>query len=253
MAQAGNTAAFRQEGVASWYGSEFDGKPTASGEVFNSDLLTAAHPNLPFGTMLTVINKQNNRQVTVRVNDRGPFVAARIIDISKAAAEVLDMISIGTAPVIIERVVSEITQAISRPSQVMPQPSQAATEELNIDAATTYEAPALIAQPAAVPEEPAVAVSTLAFYPAPPAVIRGSMPSEASARLYRLQVGSYKIPRNATDAFDKLRKAGLDPAYEQSGDYYRVVLAGVRAGEIQTIAQTLGNAGFREALIREEQ
>jgi len=93
---------FREEGIASWYGREFDGRPTASGETFDSSELTAAHPNLPFGTMLIVTNKHNNRSVTVRVNDRGPFVAARIIDVSRAAAEQLDMIVSGTAPVIVE-------------------------------------------------------------------------------------------------------------------------------------------------------
>jgi rare lipoprotein A len=95
---------FRQEGVASWYGYEFDGRPTASGEIYNSSLFTAAHPNLPFGTILLVTNRQNNRQVAVKVNDRGPFVAQRIIDLSRAAAEQLDMLITGTAPVSIEKI-----------------------------------------------------------------------------------------------------------------------------------------------------
>ena len=78
------------------------------------------------------------------------------------------------------------------------------------------------------------------------------MPPAGSTRLYRLQVGAYIVPRNASDAFDKLRNAGLSPAYERYGDYYRVVLPRLRAGEIQPIAQVLGNLGFREAMIREE-
>ena len=102
--QAQVSPVFRQEGIASWYGREFDGRPTASGEIFDSSQLTAAHPTLPFGTMLLVTNRHNNRQVIVRVNDRGPFVAARIVDVSRAAAEQLDMIVTGTAPVIIEAV-----------------------------------------------------------------------------------------------------------------------------------------------------
>jgi rare lipoprotein A len=101
--QAGlGVSAFREEGIASWYGTEFEGHPTASGELFNPAQLTAAHPNLPFGTMLRITNTQNNRQVTVRVNDRGPFVNTRIIDISRAAAEALDMLVTGTAPVVVE-------------------------------------------------------------------------------------------------------------------------------------------------------
>jgi len=95
---------FRQEGIASWYGPQFEGRPTASGEIFNSSHFTAAHPTLPFGTFLLVTNRNNNRQVSVRVNDRGPFVEGRIIDVSQAAAEHLGMIVTGTAPVIIEAI-----------------------------------------------------------------------------------------------------------------------------------------------------
>jgi cell division protein FtsN len=70
--------------------------------------------------------------------------------------------------------------------------------------------------------------------------------------VYKLQIGSYKIPRNAVEAFDKLKAAGLNPAYEQNNDFYRVVLAGIRGTEVQSVAQTLERAGFREALIRED-
>jgi rare lipoprotein A len=98
----GDLANFRQEGIASWYGTEFDGRPTASGEIFNSSQYTAAHPTLPFGTLLTVTNLNNGRKVNVRVNDRGPFVSSRIIDLSLAAAQMLDMAAAGTAPVLVE-------------------------------------------------------------------------------------------------------------------------------------------------------
>ncbi|MDR1443258.1 MAG: septal ring lytic transglycosylase RlpA family protein [Treponema sp.] len=93
---------YHQEGIASWYGMEFDGRPTASGEIFNSSLYTAAHPTLPFGTQLTVTNLNNGKTVNVRINDRGPFVSSRIIDLSQAAAQLLDMVSSGTAPVRLE-------------------------------------------------------------------------------------------------------------------------------------------------------
>ncbi|MDR2370294.1 MAG: septal ring lytic transglycosylase RlpA family protein, partial [Treponema sp.] len=115
-AQEAGTGLFRQEGIASWYGPEFDGQPTASGEIFNSALFTAAHPVLPFGTVVTVTNKQNNRTVTVRINDRGPFVSARIIDVSKAAAEQLDMTATGTAPVLVESRNLAAVQPQARPA-----------------------------------------------------------------------------------------------------------------------------------------
>jgi rare lipoprotein A len=78
-----------QVGTASWYGDFFEGKPTASGEPFNMYDLTAAHPTLPLGTLVRVTNLRNRRSVVVRINDRGPVVPGRIIDLSYNAARVL--------------------------------------------------------------------------------------------------------------------------------------------------------------------
>lgn len=91
-----------ETGVASYYGARFHGRQTASGEVFNMHQLTAAHPRLAFGTRVRVTSLANNRTVVVRVNDRGPFVKGRIIDISQAAAEELQMIQSGLASVKLE-------------------------------------------------------------------------------------------------------------------------------------------------------
>jgi len=329
-AQTAGTEPFRQEGVASWYGGEFDGKPTASGEIFNSGFFTAAHPTLPFGTILVVTNKQNNQRVTVRVNDRGPFVSARIIDVSRAAAEVLDMLTTGTAAVIVERaantalgpggepvtaaVVSQAPQPQAAPQptsvpppplaapQVTPQPvpaspepaPQAAPQPVPVSPPVTPQVtpqPAPVSPPATslvtpqpapepvplaettpppVPAQPAptyvappapspapqvqnpAPVPVIPAYTAPAAVVRGGMPPATSTKLYRLQVGAYSVPRNAKVASDKLQAAGLKPAYEKNGNLYRVVLPKLRAGDIPSITQTLGNIGFPEALIREE-
>ncbi len=88
-----------QEGMASYYGDEFHGRLTSNGETFDQQLLTAAHRTLPFGTVLKVTNMKNGRSVVVRINDRGPFAAGRIIDLSRAAAERIDMIRDGVARV----------------------------------------------------------------------------------------------------------------------------------------------------------
>lgn len=88
-----------EQGVASWYGPGFDGKRTASGEVYDMEEMTAAHRRLPFGTRVQVTNLDNGRRVVVRINDRGPFVDNRIIDVSLAAARDLDMLGPGTARV----------------------------------------------------------------------------------------------------------------------------------------------------------
>lgn len=91
-----------QEGKASYYADKFEGKPTANGEKYKRSKLTAAHKTLPFGTVVKVTNVKNSRSVEVRINDRGPFVAGRIIDLSKSAAEALGFINDGLTDVKIE-------------------------------------------------------------------------------------------------------------------------------------------------------
>lgn|SRR5487761_124775 len=91
-----------KDGVASWYGKEFEGDPTASGEAFNMDDLTAAHPNLPLGTEIKVTNLRNHRSLVLRINDRGPFVPGRMLDVSRAAAGRLGFVARGLAHVRIE-------------------------------------------------------------------------------------------------------------------------------------------------------
>lgn len=91
-----------ETGVASYYGVPYHGRQTASGEVFDMNELTAAHPTLKFGTKVKVTHLANQRSVTVRINDRGPFVKGRVIDLSKAAAEELQMVRAGLAEVKLE-------------------------------------------------------------------------------------------------------------------------------------------------------
>ena len=347
---------FRQEGLASWYGPEFDGRPTASGEIFNSNLLTAAHPSLPFGTLLTVINKQNNRRVIVKVNDRGPFVQGRIIDLSKAAAESIDMLADGTVPVLIETTPPTYSQpteppapspitvtsavpapgpgfgpepSVMIPSSPMEQPNSYPYPPVTVNVYSTpqpqsqpefetvpvqpqfdpYAQPWLqsMSQPYAPPPydyQPEIAAPPPpppvyapppppppAYAPPPPPVYAPPPPPPVYAppppppmyapppppleiappplppapglkllpaitplpgRVYRLQIGSYKVPRHAVDAFDKLKAAGLNPSYEPNGEYYRVVLARVPGTEVPSVVAKLEYAGFREALIKEE-
>jgi len=88
-----------ETGVASWYGEEFHGRPTSSREIYDMNDLTAAHRTLPFGTHVMVTNLANDRSVVVRINDRGPFVKGRVIDLSYAAARVLGLVGPGTARV----------------------------------------------------------------------------------------------------------------------------------------------------------
>jgi rare lipoprotein A len=308
---------FRQDGIASWYGYEFDGRPTASGEIFNSSQLTAAHPTLPFGTYLLVTNRQNNRQVAVKVNDRGPFVPSRIVDVSRAAAEQLDMLITGTAPVTIEKISAnhvfmqspqqpqiiyqqqpQVIYQQQPPAQmVYPQqpiiprlPPQSQMQMLPPMAQgpmmppqqlmppiaqgpmlppQQFQTPNLIPTPPPFPpQEPPAAPSINVTVYTPqqsPSIAPNPMdlPGGPRARLspsitpspnkiYKLQIGSYKVAGNAVEAYVKLKAAGLDPSYERNADYFRVVLAGVRGTDIAHVTEKLGTAGFREAVIREE-
>jgi rare lipoprotein A len=105
-------------GVASWYGEEFQGNETASGEIYDLNGLTAAHPTLPLGTTVRVTNLKNSKNILLRVNDRGPYFGRRVIDVSMAAAKRLGFVGAGITPVRIE-VVSY--------SKSFPSPSMAKT------------------------------------------------------------------------------------------------------------------------------
>ena len=100
--QAGSKDEVVIEGEASFYGGEFNGRKTANGERFDENKLTAASKELPLGSKATVIHEDTGKSVDVKINDRGPYVDGRVIDLSKAAAKKLDMIDDGTAPVRIE-------------------------------------------------------------------------------------------------------------------------------------------------------
>jgi rare lipoprotein A len=104
----------RISGLASWYGPGFHGNLSASGEPFNQNAMTAAHPSLPFGTLVMVRNLDNGRSVVVRINDRGPYVGDRIIDLSAGAASVLGMMGSGVAPVEIEVIKPQQSATVGR-------------------------------------------------------------------------------------------------------------------------------------------
>jgi len=95
---------YREDGIASWYGIPFDGHRTSNGEIYDMHQFTAAHRTLPFGAVVRVTNLRNGKQTEVRINDRGPFVGDRLIDLSLSAAQAIDMVGPGTAPVRLEMI-----------------------------------------------------------------------------------------------------------------------------------------------------
>lgn len=100
-----------EQGIASWYGVPFNGHRTSDGEIYNMYAMTAAHRTLPFGSIVQVTDLANGRKVDVRINDRGPFVNNRIIDLSYSAAKALGMIGPGTAPVRLQVVSGSSSEA----------------------------------------------------------------------------------------------------------------------------------------------
>jgi peptidoglycan lytic transglycosylase len=111
---------YKERGVASWYGKKFHGRKTSSGERYDMYQMTAAHKSLPLPTIVRVTNLNNGRSIVVRVNDRGPFVKNRIIDLSYSAAIELDMTREGTALVEVEALTAAKTQTVKPPPVVEP-------------------------------------------------------------------------------------------------------------------------------------
>jgi len=118
-------ANYLEKGVASWYGKELQGKKTASGEVYDMYGISAAHRTLPFGTLIRVSNLENSKKIKVRINDRGPFIKSRILDLSYGAARQLGFVEQGTA-----RVQIEILEQVRVPTQYTVQAARF-TEESN--------------------------------------------------------------------------------------------------------------------------
>ena len=205
---------YRERGVASWYGKKFHGQPTSNQETYNMYAMTAAHKSLPLPSYVRVRNLRNGKSVVVRVNDRGPFVDNRLIDLSYAAAIKLDMITDGTSLV-------EVT-AIS-------------FDKARAQAAETVIAEEPAAEPAGVPAEVPVEV-----------------PVEVPAETIFVQVGAFGEPENARRRFNQLRDFGIDQAFVHEDTSTSPALYRVRIGPIgdvhqyDSIVEQLQNVGISE-------
>lgn len=118
----------KERGIASWYGEDFHGWMTANGEIYDMEALTAAHRTLPLGTAILVTNVENGKQVRVRINDRGPYLYGRVLDLSLAGARALDMVDSGVAAVQIE-VVGDQSAGLVSVADLLPIPSAAMTAD----------------------------------------------------------------------------------------------------------------------------
>jgi rare lipoprotein A len=118
LGQAPDGLVFKEEGQASYYGGQFHGRTTASGQPFDQNAMTAAHPTLPLGAEVTVTDPATGRRVEVEVNDRGPYAGGRDIDLSRGAANKLGITQEGVAKITIEATKQQVEEAIERPKDV---------------------------------------------------------------------------------------------------------------------------------------
>jgi rare lipoprotein A len=219
-----SAAGYRERGVASWYGPDFHGLKTATGERYDMFAMTAAHKTLPIPCYARVTNLSNGRSVLVRINDRGPFVANRIIDLSYTAASRLDMIRNGTAFVDVE-VISPASPSSGTELPVTTQVASAAS--VGVSNVPPVTAPV---EPATAPVSAPAAAQSAAALPAMPP------PAPVAAGHFYIQVGAFSQADNAQRVARKLRDAGLErvftlaPAADQT-------LQRVRIGPIASVQQ----------------
>ena len=229
---------YRQLGTASWYGRKFHGRRTALGEKYDMYAMTAAHTTLPLPSFVQVRNLANNKTVVVRVNDRGPFLHKRLIDLSYAAAYKLDMLKTGTANV-------EVT-AITPGYQ--PAPVETGVEVRPI-AATTQDPIEAEPLPVSTPE-PAVVAQTK------PATVTTTTANNAEAvKSIFVQVGAFGAMENAEALRSKLEKADFKPVLilpveKQSQSLYRVRIGPLdNTDEGEILARRLADFGIPDTRI----
>jgi rare lipoprotein A len=239
-------------GIGSWYGEQFHNRRTSNGEVFDMDLPSAAHKTLPLPSLVEVTNLDNGRRMIVRVNDRGPFVGDRIIDLSKAAAEELGYRQQGVARVRVKYVGPAPRKAFEAPRQY---------------AQATPAAPRLQAAPRSFDDiqEPPQRVQVLPPRREPswsPAPIQQSAPpinppdpvfADSARSSYRIQAGSFASRENAEKAVRQLTSAGrasIEAIERASGTLYRVtVAAGEDEGAAWTLRERVEALGYSGATI----
>ncbi|MCG6933244.1 MAG: septal ring lytic transglycosylase RlpA family protein [Gallionella sp.] len=185
---------FREQGIASWYGKKFNGSRTSSGEIYDMYAMTAAHPTLPLPSYARVTNLANHKSVIVRINDRGPFMKDRIIDLSYTAAYKLGIIGDGSAEVEVDSIDPNVTVNSIPASTVQSQP----LESHPINLALVPPAPAAAS---AVAAAPAAAVSAADIPASAPAATSPAIaPLASSDSAVYLQLGAFKT-QDAAEAY----------------------------------------------------
>ena len=222
---------YRERGVASWYGRPFHGRPTSSGETYDMNEMTAAHTTLPLPTWVEVTNLSNGKSIVVKVNDRGPFVANRLIDLSYAAANALDIVRTGTARVEI------------RALGAKPPVTTAARSGGRAPATSSPDTRVAAAAPAVPVKRPPDPLPTAV--PQPP-------PAAQTERLFA-QTGKFKSRADAVELVDTLKAQGLVNAFIVTEDGRRKSVHHVRVGpllddaEVESMSDRLRGLGAKRS------
>lgn len=221
---------YNEVGLASWYGAQFHAKATANGETFDMNTMTAAHKTLPLPSLVEVTNLENGRKVVVRVNDRGPFVGDRIIDMSRAAARELGFEAKGLAKVRVRYVGRAPLGGRGDPGVRM---------------AKAEPAPALPAAPI-----PYAALRPSAPPPPAPVIAAPVAAAPPPTVAYRVQAGAFGDRANAERAVNRLAHAGQASIEASEGGLYRVVLeVGGDEGRAWALRDQVASAGFIDARV----
>lgn len=238
---------YDEVGMASWYGDAFNGRPTSTGERFDMNALTAAHKTLPLPGLVEVTNLSNGRRIVARVNDRGPFVDGRIIDLSREAADELDMRREGVARVRVRYLGQAprlgggtvLRAEAPRPAAARPVQVAAVPPAAMQTTPQPYYAPSPLPTYAPSPQPASQAVSQAVSQAAPPsAPIGGS---------YWVQAGAFRDPGAAQRIAERL---GARAKVDQTGGGYRVLVGPwIDQAAAESARQAVVARGYAEALL----
>jgi rare lipoprotein A len=202
-------------GVASWYGEPFHGRQTANGEIFDRDVVTAAHPTLPLPSLVRVVNLENRRELVVRVNDRGPFVDDRLIDLSQEAARQLGFEGQGLAPVRVQFVSLADAQGVPPQPTVrhvrapIPAPAAEPTMQLVARAPAQCHGPFIQVGAFAEPARAHRMIADLYALQSMPV----SLARLAQDQLARVRLGPLPDPTTAHVTLERLKRSGFSEAF----------------------------------------
>lgn len=233
---------YMNEATVSFYAEDFHGKKTSSGELFNMNALTCASKTFPFDTELKVTNLSNGKSVIVRVNDRGPFVPDRELDLSKAAAIQLGMIASGTTTVKIEIVkmgpeTKLSTDTANSANRIMTERFGA---NWNKSAATVAKSNSGTSTTVKTTSSKSTANTN-----------QKTVESAAAGDLFEIQIASFSQKENAHQTAKKLYNLGYREIYiRTSGDVYRVILKGYKKSQLEKVEADLKKNNYKDYIIR---